>query len=300
MEVGRLAPLDPLEVEADAETFAALASLKFVQQRFAGERTTIRVGTVEIGGDDFVVMAGPCAVESERQVMQIAECVARTGAKVLRGGGFKPRTSPYSFQGLGIDALKLLRKAGDAFGLPIISEAMTDGQVELVAEFSDIIQIGTRSMFNPALLAAVSRSGRPVLLKRGMTAAVEEWLEAAEALVAHGNPNVILCERGIRTFGRLTRNTCDLTAVAVLNQLTRLPVIVDPSHASGQRVLVPAIARAAVAIGADGLLIEVHPSPREALSDGLQSLSFQEFETMMRSLEPHIELWKQERVPAGA
>jgi 3-deoxy-7-phosphoheptulonate synthase len=292
-----LAPLDPLEAEADAETFASLASLSLVRQRFAGERTPVRVGNIEIGGDHFVVMAGPCAVECEHQIMQTAESVARCGAQVLRGGCFKPRTSPYCFQGLGLEGLKLLRKAGDAFGLPIVSEAMTDTQVGMVAEFADIIQVGARSMFNLALLAAVSRSGRPVLLKRGMTAAIEEWLQAAEALAANGNPHVILCERGIRTFGRLTRNTCDLAAVAVLNQVTRLPVIVDPSHSTGQRVLIPAVARAAVAIGADGLLIEVHPAPAAALSDGLQSLSFEGFGTMMRSLQPHLELWKQERVP---
>jgi len=295
-----MAALDPLDVEADREAFTSLASLRFVQQRFPGERTAMRIGEIEIGGDHFVVMAGPCAVESERQVMQSAESVARCGAKVLRGGCFKPRTSPYSFQGLGIEGLKLLRKAADSVGLLVVSEAMTDNQVSVVAEFADIIQVGSRGMFNASLLAAVSRSGRPVLLKRGMTATVEEWLQAAEVLAANGNPHVILCERGVRTFGRLTRNTCDLAAVAVLNQLTRLPVIVDPSHATGQSVLIPAVARAAVAIGADGLLVEVHPSPNEALSDGLQSLSCDEFEIMMHSLEPHLQLWKQDRVPAGA
>ena len=295
-----LAPLDPLEAEADAETYASLASLKIVQQRFPGERTPVRIGNVEIGGDRFVMFAGPCAVESEQQVMQTAELVARAGARVLRGGGFKPRTSPYTFQGLEIEGLKLLRKAGDAYGLPIISEAMTDGHVETVAEYADAIQVGTRSMYNAALLAAVSRAGRPVLLKRGMTAPLEHLLEAADYIASNGNPNVILCERGIRTFGRLTRNTCDIAAVAVLNQITRLPVIVDPSHATGRRSVVPLVARAAVAIGADGLLVEVHPTPKRALSDGMQSLTPSQFEDMMCDLDPHISLWEQSRILSQA
>lgn len=288
-------PIDPLEPDADAEMCMALASLKLVRKRSAGERTRVRVNGVEIGGSEFIVMAGPCAVESERQVMEIAEGVARAGARVLRGGGFKPRTSPYSFQGLGEEGLKLLRKAGAALGLPVISEAMTDSQVPIVAEYADIIQVGTRGMANAALLAAVSRCGRPVLLKRGMVAAIEELLEAAECLAANGNPNVILCERGIRTFGRLTRNTCDLVAVPLLNHLTHLPVIVDPSHSTGRSRLVPAVARAAVAIGADGLLVEVHTCPREALSDGLQSLAIPRFGQMMWELAPYFALWKEAR-----
>lgn len=292
------AALDALETAADAETHALLESLKCVGQSPGGERTRVRVNGVEIGADLFVVMAGPCAVESERQIMETAEAAARAGARILRGGGFKPRTSPYVFQGLGLEGLKLLRKAGDAFGLPVVSEAMTDGQVEVVAEYADIIQVGTRSMQNAALLAALSQCRRPVLLKRGMVASVEELLQAAEALLANGNPDVILCERGVRTFGRLTRNTCDLVAVPLLHQLTHLPVIVDPSHATGRRSLVPALARAAVAIGADGLLVEVHPSPEKALSDGVQSLDIPQFERMMRRLAPYLELWAEERETA--
>ncbi len=295
MNFGQFAPLDPLEADADAEAYAALASLKYIRQHFPGEKTTIRVGNAEIGGDQFAVMAGPCAVESEWQVMQTAERVARAGAGILRGGGFKPRTSPYSFQGLEIEGLKLLRKAGDAFGMPIVSEAMTDSHVDQVAELADIIQVGTRSMYNAALLAAVSRSGRAVLLKRGMTAPVEDLLQAAEYLVANGNPNVILCERGIRTFGRLTRNTCDLASVALLSQITRLPVIVDPSHATGRRSLIPPLSRAAVAIGADGLIVEVHPKPERALSDGGQSLTLDDFNDMMLELEPYLALWSKAR-----
>lgn len=289
------AAIDSLEADAEGETYASLESLKRVRKRSAGERTTVRVNGVEIGGDRFVVMAGPCAVESERQVMETAEAVARAGARVLRGGGFKPRTSPYAFQGLGLEGLKLLRKAGDAFGLPVVSEAMTDGQVGLVAAYADIIQVGTRSMENAALLAALGRCPRPVLLKRGMAAPVEELLQAAEALLASGNPNVILCERGIRTFGKLTRNTCDIVAVPLLHQFTHLPVIVDPSHATGRRSLVPALARAAVAIGADGLLVEVHPSPETALSDGAQSLSVPQFNHMMQRLKPYFRIWAEER-----
>jgi len=288
-------PIDSLEADAERAAYDSLAALKHVRKRANGERTVVRVNGVEIGGDRFVVMAGPCAVESERQVMQAAEAVARAGARVLRGGGFKPRTSPYAFQGLGLEGLKLLRKAGDAFGLPVVSEAMTDGQVELVAEYVDIIQVGTRSMENAALLAALGRCPRPVLLKRGMVASVEELLQAAEALMAHGNPNVILCERGIRTLGKLTRNTCDLVAVPLLHQFTHLPVIVDPSHATGRRSLVPPLARAAVAIGADGLLVEVHPFPKTALSDAAQSLAIPQFERMMQRLAPYFGLWAEER-----
>jgi len=296
--------IDSLEPDAEKAAYESLTSLKLVRKRAAFERTTVRVNHVEIGADQFVVIAGPCAVESERQVMETAEAVALAGARMLRGGAFKPRTSPYAFQGLGVEGLKLLRKAGDAFGLPVISEAMIDTQVEIVAEYADLIQVGTRSMENSALLAALCRCRRPILLKRAMVASVEELLEAAEYLLANGNPNVILCERGIRTFGKLTRNTCDIVAVPLLHQLTHLPVIVDPSHATGRRSLVSSLARAAVAIGADGLLVEVHPSPETALSDGTQSLSVSQFGCMMQCLDPYLRLWAEERalspVPAVA
>ena len=251
-------------------------------------RSVVRVRDIEIGGDDFVVMAGPCAVESEYQLLRTAEAVAAAGARVLRGGAYKPRTSPYAFQGLGVEGLKILGKARQATGLAIVTEAMSEEDVDLVAEYADIMQVGTRSMENYSLLEALGRCGRPVLLKRGMTATLEELLGSAQILAAAGNPKIILCERGIRTFETATRNTLDIAAVPVLKTVSHLPVIVDPSHASGVRCLVPALARAAVAVGADGLLVEVHPHPERALSDGEQSLSFGEFREMMDDLEPYL------------
>jgi 3-deoxy-7-phosphoheptulonate synthase len=295
--------IDSLEADAEAKTYASLASLKHVRKRFAGECTVVRVNRVEIGGDQFITMAGPCAIESKPQVMETAEAVARAGARVLRGGGFKPRSSPYAFQGLELAGLRLLRKAGDAFGLPVVSEAMADSQVELVAEYADIIPVGTRNMENAALLGALGRCWRPVLLKRGMVAPLEDLLQAAEVMLTHGNPDVILCERGIRPSGKLTRNTCDIVAVPVLQQLTYLPVMLDPSHATGRRNLVAVPARAAVAIGADRQLVEVHPSPKTTLSDGVQSLSIPQFKRMMHRLAPYLGLWAEERAaqqPAAA
>jgi 3-deoxy-7-phosphoheptulonate synthase len=250
----------------------------------------IRVGDLEIGGGQFVVMAGPCAVESERQLLETAECVAAAGARVLRGGAYKARSSPYSFQGLGVEGLKILRKAREATGLAIVTEVMSREDVPVVAEYADIMQVGTRSMENYALLEALGGCGRPVLLKRGMTATLEELLRSAQMIATHGNPRIILCERGIRTFETATRNTLDIAAVPVLKTVSRLPVIVDPSHASGVRCLVPALARAAVVVGADGLLVEVHPAPDQALSDGQQSLDFGEFDDMMDDLQPYLDL----------
>jgi len=272
------------------------APYKFVSREFRRERSVIRVNGVEIGGEEFVVMAGPCSVESERQIMETAEAVARAGARLLRGGAFKPRTSPYDFQGLEREGLRLLRKAKEATGLDIVTEVMSDGDVDLVAEYADVLQIGARNMQNFALLKAVGRCRRAVLLKRGMSSTIHELLMSAEYVVAHGNPNVILCERGIRTFETATRNTCDIAAVAVLNELTHLPVIVDPSHATGKRSLVAPLARAAVAVGADGLMVEVHPTPEKAISDGAQSLTFAGFRQMMEQLRPYLELWKQARI----
>jgi 3-deoxy-7-phosphoheptulonate synthase len=257
------------------------------------------VNGVEVGGDEFVVMAGPCSVESEQQIMETAECVAGAGAKILRGGAFKPRTSPYEFQGLELEGLKLLARAREATGLAIVTEVLSERDVELVADCANIMQVGARNMQNYALLKALGRCPRPVLLKRGMSSSIRELLMSAEYLVAHGNPNIILCERGIRTFETATRNTCDLSAVAVLNELTHLPVIVDPSHATGRRSLVPALARAAVAIGADGLLVEVHPCPEKAFSDGAQSLTLDGFRALMRDLKPYLQLWKESRVAAA-
>jgi 3-deoxy-7-phosphoheptulonate synthase len=271
------------------------APYKFVSREFRPVKTQIRINGHEIGGDQFIVMAGPCSVENEKQIMETAEAVARAGAHVLRGGAFKPRTSPYEFQGLEIEGLKLLEKAKRATGLSIVTEVMRDGDVELVSEYADILQIGARNMQNFPLLKALGRSPRPVLLKRGMSCTIKELLMSAEYIVAHGNPNVILCERGIRTFETETRNTCDIVAVAVLNELTHLPVIVDPSHATGRRNLVPPLARAAVAIGADGLMVEVHPFPEKAFSDGAQSLTIPMFEAMMQTLAPYLDLWRESR-----
>jgi 3-deoxy-7-phosphoheptulonate synthase len=228
--------------------------------------------------------------------MDTAEGVRIAGARILRGGAFKPRTSPYDFQGMELEGLKLLRKAKEATGLAIITEVMSDRDVDLVAEYADIMQVGARNMQNFALLKSLGKCGRPVLLKRGMSSTIKELLMSAEYLVAHGNSNVLLCERGIRTFETATRNTCDIAAVPVLNEMTHLPVILDPSHATGKRSLVPAVARAGVAIGADGLIVEVHPNPEKAVSDGAQSLTLDQFRTMMTQLKPYIELWKQARV----
>jgi len=276
------------------------APYKFVSREFKKEHSSIRVNGLEIGGDEFIVMAGPCSVESERQIMQTAEAVAADGAKMLRGGAFKPRTSPYDFQGMEEEGLKLLRKAREATGLAIITEIMSDRDVPLVAEYTDCMQVGARNMQNFALLKSLGGCGRPVLLKRGMSSTIKELLMSAEYIVAHGNPNVLLCERGIRTFETATRNTCDIAAVPVLNEMTHLPVILDPSHATGKRSLVPAVSRAGVAIGADGLILEVHPCPEKAVSDGAQSLTIEGFRDLMRSLQPYIRLWKETRAAVAA
>jgi 3-deoxy-7-phosphoheptulonate synthase len=276
------------------------APYKFVSKEFRQGRTQIRVRGCEIGGDEFIVMAGPCSVESEKQIMQAAEGVAKAGAKLLRGGAFKPRTSPYDFQGLETEGLKLLAKAREATGLAIITEVMSDRDVDLVAEYADILQIGARNMQNFALLKTLGKVSRPVMLKRGMSSTLKELLMSAEYVVAHGNPNVILCERGIRTFETHTRNTCDIVAIPALNELTHLPVILDPSHATGRRSLVPALARAAVAIGADGLIIEVHPAPEKAVSDGAQSLDLPQFAQLMKDLKPLIGLWSEARMAETA
>jgi 3-deoxy-7-phosphoheptulonate synthase len=289
--------LESLEATPGVESAVRIsAPYKFVSKEFRKGRSAIRVNGVEIGGGDFIVMAGPCSVESERQIMETAEGVAAAGAKMLRGGAFKPRTSPYDFQGMEREGLKLLAKARAATGLAIITEVMSDRDVELVAEYTDVMQVGARNMQNFALLKSLGSCGRPVLLKRGMSATIKELLMSAEYVTAHGNSDVILCERGIRTFETATRNTCDIAAIPVLNELTHLPVILDPSHATGKRSLVPPLARAGVAIGADGLIVEVHPCPEKAVSDGAQSLTLQGFREMMRDLAPYLELWKASRV----
>jgi 3-deoxy-7-phosphoheptulonate synthase len=274
------------------------APYKFVSREFKKEHSAIKLNGLAVGGDEFIVMAGPCSVESEKQIMQTAEAVAEAGARVLRGGAFKPRTSPYDFQGMELEGLKLLRKAKEATGLAIITEIMSDRDVDMVAEYADCMQVGARNMQNFSLLKSLGACGRPVLLKRGMSSTIKELLMSAEYIVAHGNPNVILCERGIRTFETATRNTCDIAAIPVLNELTHLPVVLDPSHATGKRSLVPAVSRAGVAIGADGLILEVHPCPEKAISDGAQSLTVQGFRDLMRDLQPYLSLWKESRTPA--
>ncbi len=255
----------------------------------------VSVGDIEFGGSSFVTIAGPCAVENESQLLRTAERVARAGAAMLRGGAFKPRTSPYAFQGLGTEGLRLLALARRATGLRVVTEVMSPSQVDLVAEYADMLQVGSRNMSNLPLLAAVSGTGRPVLLKRGMSATVEEYAEAAQFLIARGNPNVVLCERGLRTFGTATRNTCDIAAVPLMHALTGLPVILDPSHATGVRELVAPVSCAAVAIGADGLIVEVHPDPEHALSDGEQSLTFDQFDELMSRIDPFVRVWAAQR-----
>lgn len=268
------------------------APYKFVSKEFRKGRTRIKINGTEIGADEFIVMAGPCSVESEKQIMQAAEGVAAAGAKMLRGGAFKPRTSPYDFQGMEEEGLKLLKKARELTGLAIITEVMSDRDVDLIAQYADVMQVGARNMQNFMLLKALGKCRRPVLLKRGLSSTVKELLMSAEYIVAHGNPDVILCERGIRTFETVTRNTCDIAAIPALNELTHLPVILDPSHATGKRSLVPALCRAGVAIGADGLIVEVHPAPEKAVSDGAQSLDIPQFRKLMQELRPYMDLWQ--------
>ena len=259
-------------------------------------QTVVPVLDLEVGGDEFITMAGPCSVETEFQLMATANHVRRAGARILRGGAFKPRSSPYSFQGHGLAGLKMLARAREESGLAIVTEVMSEDDVPLVAEYADILQIGTRNMENYSLLEAAARSGRPVLLKRGMMATIADWLRSAQLILDCGNPHVILCERGIRTFETAMRNTFDVAAIALLKQISHLPVIADPSHAAGHRELVPALARIAVAGGADGLLVEVHPNPDKAWSDGEQSLDFAGFDAMMYGLEPWLEMRGQELV----
>lgn len=257
---------------------------KLASRAFHPQDTVIKLGNVEIGGDAVVVMAGPCAVESEEQLAAIAVRVKKAGAAFLRGGAFKPRSSPYSFQGLGEDALKLLRRAADREGLLVVSEVMEVNQVPLVAEYVDLLQVGARNMQNFNLLRELGKIRKPVLLKRGLAATIEETLMAAEYIMAGGNSQVVLCERGIRTFENATRNTLDISAIPVVKKLSHLPIVVDPSHGTGRRDKVAPMARAAVAAGADGLLIEVHHDPDNALSDGAQSIYPDQFETLMNEL----------------
>ena len=290
--IGNGRPLDraPLErMDGVERTVPILRPFKLASREFHPQDTVVKVNGVSIGGQQVVVMAGPCAVESREQILETARAVKEAGGLVLRGGAFKPRTSPYSFQGMGEEGLRLLAQARDETGLPIVTEVMDPQMVPLVTTYADILQIGARNMQNYALLHAIGEAQRPVLLKRGMMSTVEELLMAAEYILSHGNERIILCERGIRTFEHYTRNTLDISAVPLLKQLSHLPVLVDPSHGTGKWELVEPISRAAVAAGADGLIIEVHPHPEEALSDGGQSLKPARFAALMQSLRPVAE-----------
>lgn len=267
-----------------------LKPFKLAGREVRHEDSVLALGDVRIGGGHFCVFAGPCAVESREQIMEAARLVKEAGAHVLRGGAFKPRTSPYSFQGLEEKGLVFLEEAGKAFGMPTVTEVMTVEQLPIVEKYADILQIGARNMQNYGLLKAVGKSKRPVFLKRGMASTISELLMSAEYIISEGNPNVILCERGIRTFETETRNTLDIQAVPVLKRYTHLPIVIDPSHSTGHWDLVPSMAKAAVAAGADGLMIEVHPNPAEAVSDGQQSLKPDRFSELMKELKPIIEI----------
>jgi len=258
---------------------------KLASRAFRPEGTVVKLPRgVSIGGPEVIVAAGPCAVESAEQIESIAAAVARAGARLLRGGAFKPRSSPYSFQGMGEEGLRLLRAAGDRHNLAVVSEVMDPSQIALMLPYVDVLQVGARNMQNYHLLRALGTVSKPVLLKRGMSATIEEWLLSAEYIMSGGNYNVILCERGIRTFETYTRNTLDIAAIPVVQKLSHLPILADPSHGTGRRDKVPPMARAAIAAGADGLLLEVHNDPEHALSDGAQSLHFEQFEQLMKEL----------------
>jgi 3-deoxy-7-phosphoheptulonate synthase len=282
------------KVDVDLEVFEVMEGVKeahriaspykLASRNFNPGGTVVKVGGVSIGGEQVVVMAGPCSVESREQIDLVAEQVARAGARVIRGGAFKPRSSPYSFQGMGAEGLQLMRAAADRNGLLVVSEVMDQTQIPLVSEYSDILQVGARNMQNFNLLRELGKLRKPILLKRGIAATIEELLLSAEYIMAGGNYDVILCERGIRTFETYTRNTMDISAIPVVKKLSHLPMVADPSHGTGRRDKVAPMARAAVAAGADGLLIEVHPDPDRALSDGAQSLRPEQFEELMAQL----------------
>ncbi|HEY6118979.1 MAG TPA: 3-deoxy-7-phosphoheptulonate synthase [Pyrinomonadaceae bacterium] len=282
---GRRAEIEALRAAPGVEDVIQIAHpFKLVSRQLRERCTVVEVAGVKIGGGDLVVIAGPCSVESAGQLRETAQAVKAIGASLLRGGAYKPRTSPYDFQGLGIEALKLLRQASKETGLGIVTEVMSENDAETVTEYADMLQVGARNMQNFSLLRKLATLPRPILLKRGPSATIKEWLLAAEYLLAGGNQNVVLCERGIKTFETATRNTLDLAAVALVKELSHLPVIADPSHGTGMRSLIGPMSRAAVAAGADGLLIEVHPCPERALSDGPQSLDLPAFAELMKTL----------------
>ena len=276
-----------LEIAEDVERIVPVTeSYKLVNRKFHPESSVIKAGDIEIGGGRLVIMSGPCAVESREQLMETAFAVKKAGAQILRGGAYKPRTSPYAFQGLEEEGLRYMKEAREATGLRVVCEVTSLHAIESAVKYVDILQIGARNMQNFYLLKEAGKTGLPVLLKRGLAATIDEWLNAAEYIMSEGNPNVILCERGIRTFETATRNTLDISAVPVIKERSHLPIIVDPSHASGIRSLVKPLAMAAVAAGADGLMIETHPNPSQALSDGPQSLTFPQFGELCRELQP--------------
>lgn len=282
---GRVDPSRLAALSGVKEIIHVTQPYKQVSREWKEEQTVVQLpGGLAIGGHDIVVIAGPCSVESEKQIVAAAHAVRAAGASMLRGGAFKPRTSPYSFQGLGEKGLELLAKARDETGLLVVTEAMDPDGVDLVAEYADVIQIGARNMQNFSLLRRAGRSGKPVLLKRGIAATITELLLSAEYLLAEGNHDVILCERGVRGFDSATRNVFDITAIPLVRSLSHLPIVADPSHATGRRELVIPMARAAAAAGADGVMVEVHPKPEEALSDGMQSLDAEQFEQLMREI----------------
>lgn len=268
-----------------SDVMPVLKPYKLASRDTKHENTVVTLKSdIQVGGTKLAIMAGPCSVESEEQIMVSAKAVAEAGAKILRGGAFKPRTGPYDFQGHGEEALKWLKAAGEKYDLAVVTEVMDVRKVDLVCEYADLLQIGARNMQNYDLLKEVGRSKKPVLLKRGLCATIKEWLLAAEYILAAGNPNIILCERGIRTYEDEVRNTLPINSIPVIKELSHLPIIVDPSHAAGKRSLIPALSRAAIAAGADGLIIEAHPNPEEALSDGDQSIFLSEFPTLMNEM----------------
>lgn len=287
--VGRVFPelRDTLELLPGVDDVIPISRpFKLSCREFQPQDTIVRIGNVSIGGDELVVIAGPCAVETKQQLMDTARAVKAAGASILRGGAFKPSTSPYQFRGLGEDGLEMLAEAREETGLPIITEVMAPGDVRLVAKYTDILQVGARNMQNFILLDEVGKTGKPVMLKRGISATIQEWLLSAEYILSQGNFQLILCERGIRTFETYTRNTFDLSAIPVIQKLSHLPIIADPSHGTGKWYLVTPMAQAAVAAGAHGVMVEVHPTPDTALKDGAQSLTFDNFEKLMARVSP--------------
>src|SRR5215203_2577593 len=284
---GNQGAVDPSHFEnlaGVAEAIRVSKPYKLISLDLRPEKTIVRIGDATIGGDELAIIAGPCAIESRTQAFAIAEAVRRSGARFFRGGAYKPRTSPYAFQGLGEEGLRILAEVRETYGLKIVTEALDESGVDLVERYGDMIQVGARNMQNFSLLRRVGRSSLPVLLKRGLSANLDEWLLAAEYIMAEGNYNVVLCERGVRTFVQHTRNTLDLAAVPAVQRISHLPVVIDPSHGTGKNHMVTPLARAGVAVGADGLIIEVHNQPERALSDGAQSLTLEQYEQLAREV----------------